>query len=102
MNPSGHIKQIVLEYREQLCGILGDELDSVVLYGSQARGEAIDSSDIDLLIVLRGPFDYASLIKKTSNLTAAVSLEHDVVISRVFVTRHDYQTSGCATPSMAD
>ncbi len=92
MGSSDRAQQIVVEYRERLREILGEELDSVVLYGSQARGDAQEGSDIDVLIVMRGSFDYGTLIEKTSKLTAAVSLEHDVVISRAFVTRHDYQT----------
>jgi predicted nucleotidyltransferase len=33
----------------------GDRLQSVVLYGSEARGTADSDSDADLLVLLRGP-----------------------------------------------
>jgi len=36
------------------------------------------------------PFEYADLISRTSLATAEISLKHDVVISRVFVTREAY------------
>ena len=33
----------------------GNRLQSVVLYGSEARGEATPDSDIDILVLLTGP-----------------------------------------------
>ena len=40
MGSPSNLKQILKEYRQRLLEILGDDLDSVLLYGSQARGEA--------------------------------------------------------------
>ncbi|GIX50691.1 MAG: hypothetical protein KatS3mg132_885 [Limisphaera sp.] len=53
MNPSDRVRQIVEEYRARLQEILGAELEAVVLYGSQARGDAEAGSDIDVLCVMR-------------------------------------------------
>jgi predicted nucleotidyltransferase len=33
---------------------LGDDLDGIWLYGSKARGDAGDESDVDLLVLARG------------------------------------------------
>lgn len=83
---------IVEEYRSRLATALGDELDLIVLYGSQAREEAVEGSDIDVLCVMHNPFRYGDLINRTSQVTAEVSLKYDVVISRVFVTREAYES----------
>jgi predicted nucleotidyltransferase len=40
------------ELRERLAGAFGDRLRGVVLFGSEARGEAGPESDVDLLVVL--------------------------------------------------
>ena len=84
------LKKILNEYRQRLIEILGADLDSVLLFGSQARGDAGLGSDIDVLCIMKKPFEYADLISRTSLATAEISLKHDVVISRVFVTREAY------------
>jgi len=83
---------IIKEYRSRLVETLGDELHSIVLYGSQARKEAVEGLDIDVLCVMNNPFRYGKLINSTSQATAEVSLKYDAVISRVFVTRDAYES----------
>lgn len=92
MARGNHVREIVAEYRELLREVLGVDLDSVVVYGSQARGEATEVSDIDVLCIMKKPFAYGELVLRTAKIAAAVSLEHDVVISTTFVTREDYKT----------
>ena len=87
-----NVGQIVGEYRALLTEILNEALESVVLYGSQARGDAEVGSDIDVLCVMRGLFDYGDLIMRTSDAAAQVSLKYDVVISTAFVSSEDYRT----------
>jgi UTP:GlnB (protein PII) uridylyltransferase len=53
------IEAIVHEAATALRDLYGDRLRQVLLYGSYARGEADEESDIDLLVVLtdmRSPF----------------------------------------------
>ena len=87
------IPEVLRTLRYALTELLRDQLAGLYLYGSHARGEASDWSDIDVLVVLAGPFDYGDLITQTSPIVAAISLEHDVVISRVFVTQEDFEGS---------
>ena len=84
------ITNIVKEYRRGLKGIFQAQLVKVLLYGSCARGEECEHSDIDILCVLRGSFDYHDVIRRSSKLTAEISLRHDVVLSRVFVSEKDF------------
>jgi len=44
-------EKALMVFRERLVEKLGDRVESIVVYGSVARGEAIEDSDIDVLIV---------------------------------------------------
>lgn len=47
-----HLRELAHRYAEALKQTLGDQLVSVVLFGSVARSEATSHSDIDLLVIL--------------------------------------------------
>lgn len=50
-----NIQPILHAARQQLEETYGDRLVRIVLYGSRARGDAHPESDVDMLVVLRGP-----------------------------------------------
>lgn len=67
-----------------------EQIVQIVLYGSQARGEAQPDSDIDLLIVMKSAFNYTEEIEKTSRIIQELSLKYDTVISRSFVSEQRF------------
>jgi predicted nucleotidyltransferase len=85
------LQNILRSLHRELARALGDQLQSVILYGSQARGQARSDSDIDVLVVVRDDSDYGDLIRRTSAAVSALSLQHDVVISRAFVSRERFE-----------
>lgn len=85
--PESQLEKILQALRRELKLALGDELESVILFGSQARGEARGDSDIDILVIVRDEADYGELIQRTSALVSTLSLEYDVVISRAFASK---------------
>jgi hypothetical protein len=49
------LQQMLFEFRKGLERIYGPRLAGLVLFGSQARGDALPDSDIDVMVVLHGP-----------------------------------------------
>ncbi|HEX6270952.1 MAG TPA: nucleotidyltransferase domain-containing protein [Anaerolineales bacterium] len=88
------IKKILRELKKGLVEIYGDRLTAVYLFGSFARGEGrLPDSDIDVMIVLKGEFDYWQEDRRSSELVAALSLENDVVISTKLASEAQYHES---------
>ena len=84
-------QKVLKKLKRELLRLYGEQLASLVLYGSQARGDARVDSDIDVLMVIQGDFDYLELLKRSDDLAASLSLENDIVISRAFVSEKDYR-----------
>jgi predicted nucleotidyltransferase len=57
----------------------------MILFGSQARGDAEPGSDIDVLVVLKDPVHPGEEIHRTIDIVAALALQHKEVISCVFM-----------------
>ena len=70
--------------------IYGPRLASVILFGSQARGDAEPASDIDVLVVLDGNVEPGKEIARTGRTVAALSLKFDLVISCIFISTERY------------
>jgi predicted nucleotidyltransferase len=82
---------ILREVRRELETILGEQLEAVYLFGSRARADQREDSDIDVLVVVRGEFDYGDMIRRTSDMVSALSLRYDAVISRAFVSKERFE-----------
>ena len=89
---SEQLRRILTELHRRLEGLYGSRLVKLILYGSQARGDAEPGSDIDVLVVLKGPVSPYEEIDRTIDIVSGLSLEHDEVICCVFVPEDRYQT----------
>ena len=73
--------------------LYGRRYRGLVLYGSRARGEADEGSDVDLLLLLEGPVEVGKEIRRSSALVASLALEAGLVLSLVPVGVEDYRDS---------
>jgi len=51
-------EELLSEIKSRLQAAHAERLYGVVLYGSEARGDAEQDSDIDVLVLLKGPIAY--------------------------------------------
>ena len=64
------------EARAELARLYENRLVKVILYGSHARGEAREESDVDVLVVLRGEVCVHDEIKRTNPLVSDLLLKY--------------------------
>ena len=88
VNPK--LKTILEELSREVNKIYQEKLSQIILYGSQARGEAQIDSDVDILIVLKQPFNYSQELERTSHLIADLSLKYNTLISRSFIEKQRF------------
>lgn len=89
-----NIKRILRELKKGLVAIYGDQLKSVILFGSYARGDARPpDSDIDVMIVLKDEFNYREAQKRSIEFVASLCLENDALITRKFASSKEYEES---------
>jgi predicted nucleotidyltransferase len=89
---SHEIVAILAPLREYFEQEYQDRLDRLILFGSQARGDATATSDIDLLIVLEDPVNASDELERTSHFVAQFCLEHNLLVSRLFLPRSRFET----------
>ncbi len=59
------VKTIVTEFRQRLQQLYSERLEQVIIFGSQARGDVVEGSDIDVMIVLKGEVNVGEEISRT-------------------------------------
>jgi predicted nucleotidyltransferase len=84
--------QALSEFKSDMGTLYGDKLYRVELFGSHARGDAEDDSDVDILVVLKGPVRPYDEIEKTGEIVSRISLKYDCVISCVFMDAERFAT----------
>ena len=69
----------------------GDRLRGVVLYGSSARGEVTDMSDLDILVLLDGPVLLGTELRRIIDVLYDVQLQSDRPIHALPVDANAYE-----------
>ena len=78
------------ELKPKLAALYGRRLIASFVFGSYARGEADEESDLDVLIVLDRVDRYAAEVDRIGLLISDLSLAYGVSISPVFVSEEEW------------
>ena len=74
---------VLNETRKELRRIYPDRLKEIILFGSYARGDFLDGSDIDVVLLLENLTDIFMEREKYFPIICRISLENDTVVSIV-------------------
>jgi predicted nucleotidyltransferase len=83
--------KIITEVKQGFQQVYQEQLINLVLFGSQARGDAKPESDIDILVVLKEKINND---EKHQNIIALISdlcIEYGVLVSCVYVDESQFK-----------
>jgi len=83
-------EEVISEFVEDCMEKFGEDLISVVLFGSVAKGVAERYSDIDLLVVIRGLPPFNERIPLISEICYRILIEHKVSMSPILLTPEEF------------
>ena len=86
------IKDVIREFKKEIEKLYEKKLRNIILYGSWARAEANEGSDIDLLIILEGEVIPGKEIDRMIEIITEVNLKFGVLITVYPISERDYST----------
>lgn len=88
-------KKVVNSYRE----VYGDNLTDVYLYGSYARGDYDEYSDIDFAAIVRGErYILQKRLEHVSDVSCDLGYENDIIISPTVIPYDEFQKYNTILP----
>ncbi len=87
--------ELLTAIKQSLARAHGPRLRGVVLYGSEARGQARETSDIDVLVLLDDPVDYGRDLETNLLAVYPLSVAWGRRISAKPVSASEYETVDC-------
>jgi predicted nucleotidyltransferase len=82
-------QKTVSHLTKRLIEDLGDKVESIVLYGSVARNEARENSDIDVLVVTRD--DDRKLYDRISKIRTRIDLSNNMLTTLLQISRNELE-----------
>ena len=86
------LKQISEQMAECYRRVYGEKIVSILLYGSYARGDNTDESDIDIVAIVHGErLELQKKLREVWDFSADLGLENDVVVSPTVIPYDEYE-----------
>lgn len=84
-------QELLQDAKKALSELYGERLRGVVLYGSVARGDDNEDSDVDILVLLDRPFDYVRELSRILDALFPLALRCGHRISAKPTLQSDYE-----------
>jgi len=85
-----NIRKILNEFKQGLKRLYGARLKGVYLFGSYARDDYEEGSDLDVLVILNTFRFHNTEISRTADLVSDLSLENLITVSPMFIRERDW------------
>ncbi|MGQ9468387.1 MAG: nucleotidyltransferase domain-containing protein [Nitrososphaerales archaeon] len=82
-------KKTIEELKRRPVSELGDRIDSIILYGSVARNEAREESDIDILVIIKDKD--TKIYNKISKIRTDIDLDNNTITSLLSLSRGELE-----------
>ncbi|MDP2755765.1 MAG: nucleotidyltransferase domain-containing protein [Nitrospirota bacterium] len=82
-------EKILIELKNTLKEFLGDRMTKLILYGSRARGDYDDESDIDVAIIVRGLT--RELKNQILDMVADIEIKYFMPLSTLVISEDDFE-----------
>lgn len=89
MKSNGNIDASIEKLKKSLKERFGKEIE-LFLFGSVARGEGSESSDIDILVLLKNAVN-TSIEEEIYNIAYEIGLEYDIVFGIIVHTKKEWK-----------
>ncbi len=86
------LETIIKLVKASYLSVYGEDIVAVILYGSYARGDYSESSDIDIVAIVKGErLPLQEKLKKVWDDSAEIGLENDVIVSPMVIPYEEFQ-----------
>ncbi len=85
--------KIIKELKSLLIQELGEDVENVVLYGSQIKGKSnTENSDYDILIIVNKKYNWPER-RKIRDLCYEIALKHDIIIDSKIISTQELNSN---------
>ena len=84
-------RQAMQELKDLLCAAFPNEIEQVILFGSQVTGQATEDSDYDVLVIVNHDYDWR-FKHKIYDTTWEIDFEYDILTDVKVISQHELHT----------
>lgn len=85
------LANVLQELTTQIQQLLGDKLNKIVLFGSYARGDNTEWSDVDILVLTNmTPQENNAIFHELNKIFSRLGLKYDILLSLCLIDKASY------------